>query len=101
MTEKKSILNPDPEEFRSRREIRQDEALDRQTLRDKRTPQDQIRVLDTRLGSGLGAKKEREILNNIIMAGEAESMLDEKVQEEKPPKKEKFKKGKKQKKGEE
>lgn len=64
MAEKYSVL--DTEEFRSRKQIRQDEAKERQELRDKRRPEDQIRVLDAKLGEGVGAVKERARLQKQI-----------------------------------
>jgi len=49
--------------LRNRRENprwrRQREAQERKVLRGKRTPMEQIRLLDERLGVGKGAKKER------------------------------------------
>ena len=48
----------------SRIEERRKEAKERQALRDKRTDEDQIAVLDARLGDGKGAKKERTRLND-------------------------------------
>jgi hypothetical protein len=71
MAEKKSVLEQD--EFRSRKEIRQDEAKERQALRDKRTPQDQIAVLDAKLGVGVGAVKERARLQKEIDKKEEKS----------------------------
>jgi hypothetical protein len=65
MAEKKSVL--ESSEFRSRKEVRQAEAKERQALRDKRTPQDQLRVLDAKLGVGVGAKKERERLQKLLI----------------------------------
>ena len=44
---------------RSRWEERQEQATERQAFRDKLTNEDQIRVLDRRLGAGVGAVKER------------------------------------------
>lgn len=41
------------------RRARHDEAATRQKERDKRSPNQQIAVLDRRLGAGQGAKKER------------------------------------------
>jgi hypothetical protein len=44
---------------RNRKEERQMEAIERQAFRDKLTNEDQIRVLDRRLGKDQGAVKER------------------------------------------
>ncbi len=41
------------------KEIRIEEALERQTERDKLTPDQQLKVLDARLGNDIGASKER------------------------------------------
>ena len=46
--------------------IKQQEAMQRQALRDKKSASDQINVLDSIFGKGLGAIKERAKLNNII-----------------------------------
>lgn len=45
---------------------RHEEAIVRQSAYDKRTPEQQLQILDERLGKGLGAKKERAKLNSII-----------------------------------
>ena len=50
---------------RSRQE-RRESALELQEERDKRTPQEQIKRLDTKLGIGKGAKKERAKLEKLI-----------------------------------
>jgi len=48
------------------REIRREESEIRQTERQERTPQDQLSILDIKLGSGVGAAKERARLQKII-----------------------------------
>ena len=48
------------------RSERKEEAVQRQELRDKRTPQEQLEVLDNKLGVGVGAIKERYRLIKII-----------------------------------
>ena len=49
-----------------RKGTKREEALKRQELRDKRTPQEQLEVLDNKLGVGVGAIKERYRLIKII-----------------------------------
>jgi len=44
---------------RVRREMKITSAIERQEARDKRTPKDQLSVLDTRLGKDVGAVHER------------------------------------------
>lgn len=45
------------------RKVRQDEALERQSLRDGLTDKEQLAVLDSRLGKNFGAKRERKRLS--------------------------------------
>lgn len=48
------------------KERRRREAAERQFDRDTRSPKQQIKLLDKRLGKGVGAKKERKRLNAQI-----------------------------------
>ncbi len=48
-----------------RREIRRNEGVERQAERAKRTSQQQIALLDQRLGVGQGAVKERARLKGL------------------------------------
>lgn len=50
----------------NKKSIRRDEANKRAEQRSQLTPQQQLDVLDKRLGVGVGAKKEREKLNKLI-----------------------------------
>jgi hypothetical protein len=59
--------------FRSRKIERQDEAIERQTFRDNLTNENQIQVLDRRLGKGEGAVKERARLLKKIEKADGSS----------------------------
>ena len=48
------------------RQLRQEKALDRESLRSTRTPQEQLKRLDELLGVGVGAVKERARLARLI-----------------------------------
>ena len=52
-----------------RHTLRSEEAEVRREERAKRTPQQQIAVLDKKLGVGVGAKKERARLKKQIQKG--------------------------------
>lgn len=78
--------------FEGRRDVRRIDAETRQMGRDSLTPQEQLDLLDRRLGKGKGAVKERAKLKKAM---EPKASKPKKVAEETA--KEKFKKGKKQK----
>jgi len=48
------------------KDLKKQEAEDRQQKRDKRSPQDQISSLDSVFGKDVGAKKERARLLSIV-----------------------------------
>ncbi len=50
----------------SKKEDRRRRANERQETRAKRTPEEQLRLLDDRFGPGLGAAKERARLQALI-----------------------------------
>ena len=50
----------------ARREALREKAEERVALRESRTPEEQLRVLDNRLGVGVGASRERERLESEI-----------------------------------
>lgn len=52
--------------FPTRRTARREDAQERQTERNERTPQEQLAILDRRLGKGVGATKERAKLAELI-----------------------------------
>jgi hypothetical protein len=47
-------------------EDKRSEADARQRLRDERTPEEQLAILDARLGPGKGAKRERARLQKLL-----------------------------------
>lgn len=52
-----------------RKEIRRKEAQERAEVRAQRSPQEQLAILDKRLGKGQGAQRERARLQSIIEGG--------------------------------
>lgn len=62
------------------KELKKQEAIDRQELRNKLTPIQQLEKLDKMFGKGKGAKKERIKLQKII---ETQSNFDKTKREEK------------------
>jgi len=65
--------------------MRQQQALERQEARKKRSHKDQLAYLDSKFGKDVGAKKEREKL--LALINKKEEISDE----EKPKKKKKKK----------
>lgn len=53
-----------------RKDDRRRRAVERQEVRAKRTPQEQLKLLDDRFGEGKGAIKERARLKDVIEAAE-------------------------------
>ena len=51
---------------KARKRQKQEEAIERQTDRESRTPEQQLKVIDNRFGEGEGAKKERHRLVELI-----------------------------------
>lgn len=51
---------------KSYRDIRREQAAKRQAERAKRSPAEQLALLDARLGKGQGAKKERARLEKLL-----------------------------------
>jgi len=47
---------------KARKRQKQEEAIERQTEREGKTPEQQLKVLDSRFGKGIGSKKERRKL---------------------------------------
>jgi hypothetical protein len=63
------------------RELRQKDALERQKARDTRTPQQQLERLDSLLGEGQGAVKERARLTAQIQKEEEEKKFRERIEQ--------------------
>jgi hypothetical protein len=70
-----------------RKDDRRRRAAERQEVRAKRTPQEQLKLLDDRFGEGKGATKERERLKAAIEEVE-KAKQDEQEKKEKKGKKE-------------
>ena len=47
---------------KARKRQRQEEAIERQVERETKTPEQQLKVLDSKFGKGIGSKKERRKL---------------------------------------
>lgn len=60
-----------------RMEFRREEAQKRQDAREHRTPEQQLALLDSRLGAGQGARKERARLAALIETSNAEKARKE------------------------
>jgi hypothetical protein len=54
-------------------EFRREDAAKRQEARNARTPEQQLALLDSRLGAGKGARKERERLQAMIEEAKKET----------------------------
>lgn len=67
-------------------DLKRQEANERQQKRNKRSPQDQIAVLDKKFGKDTGASKERA---KLIALTEKSVERSEKIKEEKPKKRKK------------
>jgi hypothetical protein len=52
--------------MQSKKDDRRERAIERQEARAKRTPQEQLKLLDDRFGEGKGATKERARLKALI-----------------------------------
>lgn len=61
---------------KAKQEQRHAEAVARQEAYDKLTPHQKLGVLDKRLGTELGAKKERARLNKLILKGKTHESQD-------------------------
>jgi ribosomal protein S12 methylthiotransferase accessory factor YcaO len=70
-----------------RKDDRRRRAVERQEVRAKRTPQEQLKLLDDRFGEGKGATKERASLKAAIEEVE-KAKQDEQEKKEKKGKKE-------------
>ena len=51
---------------KARKRQKQEEAIERQTEREDKTPEQQLNVLDSRFGEEISAKKERRRLAEMI-----------------------------------
>ncbi len=56
--------------------LRQESAKARKLLRDKKSPQEQLADLDSRLGKDVGAKKERARLLKLIADGVSKKVVE-------------------------
>ncbi len=67
----------------SRKDDRRKRAVERQEERAKRTPQEQLMILDERFGEGKGAAKERARLKALIEAAEQAKQAEREKREKK------------------
>tara|TARA_Y100000034_G_scaffold87658_1_gene105118 strand:- start:181 stop:384 length:204 start_codon:yes stop_codon:yes gene_type:complete len=56
-----------------RKLIKQQEAIERQKIRNKRSPQKQLDILNKKLGKNIGAIKERNRLSNEIQSNKSKN----------------------------
>jgi hypothetical protein len=51
---------------KARKRQKQEDAIERQAVRESKTPEQQLEFLDSRFGKGIGSKKERRKLIEMI-----------------------------------
>ena len=68
---------------KARKRQKQEEAIERQVERENKTPEQQLKVLDSRFGKGIGSKKERRKLIEMIEKQSKEHKKKSKKKKEK------------------